>query len=186
MMVPATVRFIGDESKYILPSEACTCVDWRLQYCHYCSHFEDCKMTDTRSKQFNYGKLYQARGLEYWEGVRNGLVVETNMDDGYESFIPFEDFEIVCDPDNVLNNYEAEVRCINPNYDEEYEIKYGSVYKAIGMDREGYYLVMDGTYCCYFYPGKDFEILSDPDGVLGSESLCDYSYNECSEKPDFV
>jgi hypothetical protein len=59
-------------------------------------------------------------------------------------------------------------------------------YRAVGenynslwdsRDKDGMYLVMDDTYCCYFYKPELFEIISDPYGILIEQSIY-YSYNE--------
>ena len=45
-------------------------------------------------------------------------------------------------------------------------LTYGKEYKAIGRDKDGLYLVMDNSYCCYFYSPECFEIVSDEYGIL--------------------
>ena len=47
-----------------------------------------------------------------------------------------------------------------------FDLNYGNEYKAIGFDENGQYLVMDECYDCYFYSSTDFEVVSDPFGVL--------------------
>lgn len=127
-------------------------------------------------KKFTPGKSYEAYFVEYWEGKRNSLHVRG--DDGrITDFNPLEDFDIISDEDNLLNDYEAIVRCKTHEYEDYISgLIYGKDYKAIGRDREGLYLVMDESYCCYFYPPDVFEILDDPHGILTRRSVY-YSYN---------
>lgn len=117
--------------------------------------------------KFMPGQVYDAYFLEYWEGIRDGLHVMTN-NGIIEDFIPLKDFDIVSDEDNVLNLYEATVRCITNNHS---DLKYGKTYLAIGRDKNGMYLVLDETACCYFYNELDFEIIEDVHGILQERSL---------------
>lgn len=126
--------------------------------------------------KFTTGKEYEAFFLEYWEGKRNSLHVRGN-DGNITDFNPFEEFEIISDEDNLLKDYEAVVRCITHNYEDIIiGLTYGREYKAIGRDKDGYYLVMDNTYCCYFYPSDIFEIVSDEHEILTKQSVY-YSFH---------
>lgn len=116
------------------------------------------------NERFTNGSCYEAYFLEYWEGKRDSLHVRMN-DGRVTDFNPFEDFSVVSDEDNLLNTYEAVVKCITHKFDDELLcITYGKEYKAIGRDKDGLYLVMDDSYCCYFYSPDDFEIISDEHG----------------------
>lgn len=127
------------------------------------------------NKKFTHGKCYDAFFLEYWEGVRNSLHVRG--DDGrVTDFNPFKNFTVISDEENLLNTYEAIVRCIDPDFDDELEMLFGHEYKAIGRDKDGLYLVMDETYCCYFYEPDCFEIVEDTHAILSRRSVY-YSYN---------
>jgi hypothetical protein len=150
---PAIVRFIGNALKY---------------------------KNLTPNKDFFIlinGNIYEAYFLEYWEGERDALHIK--CEDGIiRYFIDFSDFEIVSDEDNVLNDYEAIVRCIlKQSEDSNLDLTLDKKYKVIGRDKDGMYLVMDDTYCCYFYKPELFEIISDPYGILIEQSIY-YSYNE--------
>lgn len=127
-------------------------------------------------KKFTHGKTYEAFFVEYWEGKRDSLHVRG--DDGrVTDFNPLEKFEVIFDEDNLLNNYEAVVRCKTHEYEDDIAgLTYGKDYKAIGRDREGLYLVMDESYCCYFYPPDIFEIVEDKHGILNRRSVY-YSYH---------
>ena len=126
---------------------------------------------------FTVGKEYEAFFLEYWQGKRDSLHVKGN-DGQITDFNSFADFKVVKDEDFVLNTYEATVKCITRRFEKElFGIKYSKLYKAIAMDKNGYYLVMDDSYDCYFYSPNDFEIIEDPHGVLSYCSVY-YSYFE--------
>lgn len=128
------------------------------------------------NRKFTKGKTYEAFFLEYWEGVRDSLHVRGN-DGLVTDFNKFEDFTVISDEDHLLNDNEAIVRCVTHDYDDElFGLSYGCEYKAIGRDREGMYLVMDETHCCYFYEPDCFEIVEDKHGILGRRSVY-YSYN---------
>ena len=129
----------------------------------------------TSNQKFTHGKKYEAFFLEYWEGVRDSLHVRGN-DGLVTDFNKFDDFTVISDEDNLLNNYEAIVRCVTHAYDDElFDLNYGSEYKAIGRDKDGMYLVMDESYCCYFYEPDCFEVIEDRHGILSRRSVY-YSY----------
>ncbi len=133
------------------------------------------KYNGMSNQKFTQGKKYEAFFLEYWEGVRNSLHVRG--DDGLVTdFNRFEDFTVLSDKDNLLNNFEAIVRCVTHAYDDElFDLNYGSEYKAIGRDKDGMYLVMDESFCCYFYEPDCFEVVEDNHGILSRRSVY-YSY----------
>ena len=133
------------------------------------------ELNDDDNGQFTVGKEYEAFFVEYWQGVRNSLHVRNNFGDIVD-FIPFEDFIVVSDQDGVLTMDEAIVRCITHRLDDiQLGLNYGHEYRAVGMDIDGNYLVMDESYDCYFYPKTDFEIVDDPRGLLSRISVY-YSY----------
>lgn len=116
--------------------------------------------------KFTKGKLYEAYFIEYWEGERTSLHVRGN-DSTITDFNHLEDFEIISDEGNLLNNYEATVQCITHKYDHLIcGITFGKEYKVIGRDKNGLLLVMDDSYSCYFYPNDVFKIINDPYGIL--------------------
>lgn len=128
------------------------------------------------NEKFTKGKEYEAFFVEYWEGKRNSLHVRGN-DGIITDFNPFEDFEVVSDEDNLLNDYEAVVRCIVHDYEDTISgLSYGTEYKAIGCDKDGLFLVKDNSECCYFYPADVFEVVEDVQGILRGQSVY-YSYN---------
>jgi len=126
--------------------------------------------------RFTHGHLYDAYFLEYWEGKRDSMHVRG--DDGdITDFNHFEDFSIVSDEDNLLNDYEAIVRSISHKTDEIIGgLTFGKEYRAIGRDKDGMFLVMDDSFCCYFYNPDNFEIIDDPHGILERQSVY-YSYS---------
>lgn len=118
------------------------------------------------NRKFTNGKLYKAYFIEYWEGERTSLHVRGN-DGTITDFNHLEDFEIISDEGNLLNNYEATVQCITHKYDHLIcGITFGKEYKVIGRDSDGHYLVLDESNCCYFYPNDVFKIIDDPYGIL--------------------
>ena len=124
------------------------------------------------NRKFTRGKLHKAYFIEYWEGERTSLHVRGN-DGTITDFNHLEDFEIISDEGNLLNNYEATVQCITHQYDHLIcGITFGEEYKAIGKDKNGLLLVMDDSYCCYFYPNMVFKIIDDPYGILEKTSVC--------------
>ena len=83
---------------------------------------------------------------------------------------------MISDEDNLLNDYEAIVKCVTHAYDGElFDLNFGSLYKAIGRDKDGMYLVMDESFCCYFYDPNCFEVVEDKYGILDKHSVY-YSY----------
>ena len=66
--------------------------------------------------KFTKGKLYEAYFIEYWEGERTSLHVRGN-DGTITNFNHLEDFEIISDEGNLLNDYEATIQCITHKYD---------------------------------------------------------------------
>ena len=104
-------------------------------------------------------KRYEAFFLEYWEGVRNSLHVRGN-DGRITDFNTFEDFIVISDDDNLLNDKEATVRCITHRFDNMIGgLTYGEEYKAIGRDKAGMIIVKDDSACCYFYNSSGFVIV---------------------------
>ena len=168
MTRPALVKFLGNEEDYRL---GCDETGWL--FCCQCPFVSTCN----KKSQYKFKKnhMYKAYFLEYWEGVRNSLHVE-GEDGIIQDFIPLEDFEVIEDVDNVLTLDEALVKCIVHTAEPDLELKYGHIYKAIGQDKDGMYLVMDESYCCYFYPSDYFEIVEDEKRILSCQSV----YYSCS------
>lgn len=103
-------------------------------------------------KNMTYGKTYEAYFIEYWQGERCSLHVRDDSGK-ITDFHPLEDFEIISDPEDILNFHEAVVECCTHNLDHDFHgLKFGNKYKAIGRDRNGMYQVMDESSDCYFYP----------------------------------
>lgn len=123
------------------------------------------------NRKFTKGKLYEAYFIEYWEGERTSLHVRVN-DGTITDFNPLEDFEVISDEGNLLNDYEATVQCITHKYDHLMCcVTFGKEYKAIGRDKNGLLLVMDDSYSCYFYPNDVFKIIDDPYRILEETSV---------------
>lgn len=121
---------------------------------------------------FTNGKEYEAFFVEYWGDVRNNLHVRDNSGE-ITNWNQFEEFEVISDEDNVLNLYEARVRCIAYKYKSPmlFELKYGSEYIAIGCDKHGNYLVKDESGLCYYYPPDYFEVVNDEHGILSHRTI---------------
>ena len=129
------------------------------------------------NKHFTNGQLYEAFFLEYWQGKRNSLHVRNNSGE-ITDFNRFENFEMISDEDNVLNTHEAIIRCITHKFSDMISgLRYGKEYTAIGCDKNGYFLVMDESFDCYFYPPDIFEIINDEHSVLSRRSIY-YNYND--------
>lgn len=129
------------------------------------------KYIEKSNRKFTKGKLYKAYFIEYWEGERTSLHVRGN-DGTITDFNHLEDFEIISDEGNLLNDYEATVQYITHKYDHLIcGITFGKEYKAIGKDKNGLLLVMDDSYCCYFYSNEVFKIIDDPYGILEETSV---------------
>ena len=123
------------------------------------------------NRKFTKGKLYEAYFIEYWEGERTSLHVRGN-DSTITDFNHLEDFEIISNEGKLLNDYEATVQCITYEYDHLIcGITFGKECKAIARDKNGLLLVMDDSYCCYFYPTNVFKIIDDPYGLLEKTSV---------------
>lgn len=121
--------------------------------------------------KFTKDKLYKAYFIEYCQGEHNSLHVRGN-DGTITDFNHLEDFEIISNEGNLLNDYEATVQCITHKYDHLIcGITLGKEYKAIGRDKNGLLLVMDDSYCCYFYSNEVFKIIDDPYGILEETSI---------------
>ena len=135
---PAVVRFIGNSNSVEIHTEG----------------------------EFTPGMLYDAFFLEYWESSRDALHVRD--DNGKITYFNhFGYFSVISDEDNLLNDYEAIVRCVTHEFDDEFlDLKYGQEYKAIGVNSEGEYLVMDESHVCYFYNPECFEIVEDKNNTL--------------------
>jgi len=123
------------------------------------------------SKEYNNqvitGNEYLAFFLEHWGEKRNNLhILDESGEVNY--WYKLEDFEILNDSDNVLNDLYAMVRCIKelPENDSEAP-RLDKDYKAIAKRKtDGYYLLQDESGLDYFYPPEMFEVLSDLYGVL--------------------
>ncbi len=120
---------------------------------------------------FTQGQVYDAYFLEYWNGLRNSLHVMDNAGN-IQDFKPLEDFEVLEDPDNLLSQAEAVVRCVGPTLRSRGGgVIHGEEYIAIGRDVDGLYLVKDNSDNCFFYPPDLFEVVSDPEHILDHLSL---------------
>lgn len=135
--------------------------------------------------KFTVDKVYDAFFIEYWEGERTSLHVRG--DDGkITDFNPLADFLVLEDKGNVLNFCEARVKCVSDAFpDKIIGVTKGKEYPAIGRDKDGMYLVMDNSYCCYFYPPEYFEIVDDEYGILKEQSVY-YSYNGSKAKRENI
>lgn len=124
------------------------------------------------NNDFTNGKEYEAFFVEYWDNVRDNLHVRNNSGE-ISNWNRIDDYEIVSDEDNVLNSYEAAVRCINVKYKSPmlFDLQYGCEYTAIGCDKHGYYLVKDESGFCYYYPPDLFEIVNDEHDILSHQTI---------------
>lgn len=127
------------------------------------------------NNKFTAGNYYEAFFIEYWQGERTSLHVRGN-DGKVTDFNYLDDFEIISDESNLLNTYEAIVRCKTHKYDDLVTgLTFGKEYKAIGCDKDGLFLIMDDSLDCYFYPPEVFEIVEDNHNILSRRSVY-YSY----------
>ena len=101
----------------------------------------------------------------FWKGTCITSLHVKGEDGQISDFIPICDFDIIEDRDDVLNTYEATVKCIT----QWCNLTYGKEYKAIGYNTSDSLLVMDDSDDCYFYPREYFEILEDNHGILDKE-----------------
>lgn len=160
MKKSAVVKFIGKQEHYRLGCKK-TC----YAYCRDC---KQCR--GSNQYRFIYGHLYNAYFLEFWQGERTSLHIK-GEDGKIEDFIPFEDFEVVSDEDNVLNDNIAIVCCNTHNFENEplEDLTFGKEYKTIGFNEDNQLLVMDNTWDCYFYSRKYFDVIEDPNSILSVE-----------------
>ncbi len=159
---PAKVRFIGDENAYRRGYDDC------YTYCRECDEKANCSKTPIY--KFTRGQIYDAFFLEYWCGKRESLHVIDNQGE-LTDFNDINDFEIVSDPDHLLNLHEAIVLCLSNAYDEIFELKCGKTYTAIGRDKGRMFLIKDETGDCYFYPAYHFKIIEDKYEILSHKTL---------------
>lgn len=128
------------------------------------------------SGKFLPGKEYEAFFIEYWGEKRNSLHVRGD-DGNITDFNPFEEFQILEDKQNLLNHYEAIVKCVTHRHEKGFsDLTFGKDYKAIGRDKDGLFLVKDNSGACYFYPPDDFQVVEDEHGILNKQSMY-YSYD---------
>ena len=88
----------------------------------------------------------------YCQGKRDVLDIEAENGE-ILSFVPLNDFEIVSDKDNVLNNDYFLVKCIEDNVK---DLTKNKVYKALKENDKCYY-ALDNSFDCYYYPKEYFE-----------------------------
>lgn len=160
MKKSAAVKFVGDQNNYKLG-----CSRTGYAFCR------DCKRCAGSNRYlFVYGHLYNAYFLEFWQGNRTSLHIK-GEDGEITDFIPFEDFEVIADEDDVLNLNEAAVRCNTHSFEGEpfADLSFGKEYKAIGFNKDNQLLVMDNSLDCYFYPRSFFDVISDPQSVLNTK-----------------
>jgi len=158
MKAPAKVKFIGDPKKYTYRHNSWDPkTDIFLEYDEY-----SC---------FNKDKIYEAFFLEFLQGDRVSLYVRTDSGQ-IEHFVHIDDFEVIEDPDNVLNKFEAIVRSKKDCREGTiFGIIKGKEYRAIGLGRnilssDLAYFVMDESHDNYYYPSDLFDIISDPNAIL--------------------
>ena len=132
---------------------------------------------------FTVGNAYSAYFVEYWDGKRDNLHVRNNAGQIVD-FVPMGDFRIISDPNGVLElDKEAHVRYIVKDEPDPESLKYGKSYRALGCDKDGFYLVEDETGYCYFFEASNFEVVYDPYGLLSTESLYYSLYGDKFDKP---
>ena len=123
----------------------------------------------TARSDFTIGNEYDAYLLEYQRGVRNILHVRNNYGIIVDH-VPLNEIKVVSDPSEILQFKEAVVIFITQE-NKFPKLKYGKQYRAIGCDKDGYYLVEDDSRSCFFYESSHFKIKSDPDDILSHETV---------------
>ena len=155
----AIVKFVGNEEEYLI-GEYCAGEEWL--FCHACQEAGNHKCDRPKIPMFVKGKEYKAYFLDYCQGVRDVLEVESETGD-VETYIPLSDFEIVSDEYGVLNEKHAIVKCINTENRED--LTEGKQYKALKEEYDCFY-ILDDSSDCYYYPKGLFEVMDDKDGIL--------------------
>jgi hypothetical protein len=155
----AIVKFVGDEEEYLI-GEYCAGEEWL--FCKACQEMGNHKCNRPKIPMFVRNKEYKAYFLDYCQGVRDVLEVETELGT-VETFIPLSDFKIVSDEFDILNEKHAIVVCLNA--DNQKDLTEGKRYKAL-KKREGQLYILDDSSDCYYYPKELFEIIEDKDGIL--------------------
>ena len=152
----AIVKFIGNEKEYLTGAN---CNEY--DYCKQCPQNDIC--TKERSFLFVLNKEYKAYFLDYCQGVRDVLEIESEK--GIQNFVPINDFIIVDNSDNALNNYYAIVKCADSNGIKELVV--GREYQALKISEDKrFYYVLDELKDCYYYPKYWFEIVEDDQNIL--------------------
>ena len=155
----AIVKFVGDEEEYFIGKY---CADAEWLFCNACQEAGNHQCNRPKIPMFVRNKEYKAYFLDYCQGVRDVLEVETELGT-VETFIPLSDFKIVSDEFDVLNEKYAIVVCLNA--DNRNDLTEGKRYKALRKNEHGLY-ILDDSSDCYYYSKELFEIIEDKDGIL--------------------
>lgn len=115
---------------------------------------------------FTKGKIYDAYFLDFWHGSR--CILHVKGDDGsIDRNCELTDFFIISDSDNVLNTFEATVKFDDDGSAKKFpDLTIGHSYRALGCDKDGYFLVIDDSCESYFYKSSHFRIICDPHDLL--------------------
>lgn len=159
----AIVKFIGNPKEYLIGKY---CYDEEWLFCHACQEIAKQKCNRAKISLFKKNKKYKAYFLDYCQGVRDVLDVETETGE-VESFIPLSDFQIISDEDDVLSEKYAVVECINANNHED--LTEGKQYQALKQKGDCFY-VLDNTSDCYYYSKNLFKVVEDKDGILNDNN----------------
>ena len=153
----AIVKFIGNKEKYISGK---FCTSWC--YCKQCDDNKSCKKE--KFYLFIKDKLYKAFFLDYCQGERNVIEVQTENGEVID-YVPINDFEIIEDRYNVLNDKIARIKCVNVNGQKDLQI--GKEYIALKSNEDRtMFLVLDDSFDTYYYPKENFTVLDDKDKIL--------------------
>ena len=127
------------------------------------------RFVDSPNKYYNgeatltNGKHYNALFTEFFGIKRSNLWIINDLGEA-EYFYELEDFEVISDPDGVLKDHRATLKCIK----DITGITLGKKYRAIGKNTTDY-LICDDWLKTTFFPKEYFEILEDVDGILSDE-----------------
>lgn len=155
----AVVQFVGNEKDYLI---GVYCMGDEWLYCHACQEIGNHKCNRPKTPFFLKNKTYKAYFLDYCQGVRDVLEVETELGE-VQTFIPLSDFKIISDNYGVLNDKYAIVVCINAEAHED--LTEGEQYKAL-RQKDKFFYILDNSGDCYYYKKELFKVIEDKDEIL--------------------
>ena len=156
----AVVQFIGNSNDYICGKNCDT-----YTYCRDCEEKNECK----KEKRFHFikGERYKAFFLDFCQGVRDVLEIEDANGEKLD-FVPLEDFQVIDDKYDILQDKRAFVKCIAKRPD----LTLGEKYIALRLDENNNsYYVLDNSKDCYYYDKKLFIVVEDKHMILTKQRI---------------